>query len=65
MYVRLKCKLADSLDGIDVSRVMVGDVIELPDAEAELLISEAWAERVPDEAATNLPRISDSKQGTD
>ena len=64
MYVRLTRKLADSLDGIDVSRVMVGDVIELADAEAAMLISEGWAERTADEAAKNLPRTSDSKQRT-
>ena len=36
-------KLADCLDGIDVSRYSVGDELDLPRREAELLIAETWA----------------------
>jgi hypothetical protein len=43
MRVRLVRKLADELDGIDVSTWNEGDVIELPRAEARLLIAEGWA----------------------
>lgn len=31
------------LDGIDLTRVHPGDVIELPDEEARILILEEWA----------------------
>ena len=43
MRVRLVRKLAEELDGIDVSSYNEGDVIELPRAEARLLIAEHWA----------------------
>jgi len=36
-------KLADCLDGVDVSHYSVGDVLDLPRQEAELLVAEAWA----------------------
>lgn len=43
MRVRLLRKLADRLDGIDVSGYGEGDVIDLPRAQAHLLIAEQWA----------------------
>jgi hypothetical protein len=43
MRVRLLRKLADRLDGIDVSDYSEGDVIDLPRGEAQLLIAERWA----------------------
>ena len=43
MQVQLVRRLADHLDGIDVTRYRVGDVFELPRREAELLIAEGWA----------------------
>lgn len=46
MQVRLTHKLANTLDGIDVSACRVGDVIDLPDQEAAVLIKENWAEAV-------------------
>jgi hypothetical protein len=36
-------KIANYLNGIDVSRHNVGDVLELPPPEADLLIAEGWA----------------------
>jgi hypothetical protein len=45
MLIRLTRKLADCLDGIDVSGRHVGDVFDLPTPEAKLLIAECWAER--------------------
>jgi hypothetical protein len=45
MWVRLTRKLAECLDGIDVSQRCVGDVFELPSADAELLVAEQWAEQ--------------------
>lgn len=43
MKVRLTRKLADCLDGIDVSGHQVGDVIDLAPPEARLLLAEEWA----------------------
>jgi hypothetical protein len=43
MRIQLVRKLADHLDGIDVSRYHEGDVFELSRREAELLIAEGWA----------------------
>jgi hypothetical protein len=43
-YVRLIRKLALSMNGIDVSGVNVGDVIELDDARAAMMIDYGWAE---------------------
>ena len=44
--VRLTRKLAESIDGIDLSNRQVGDVILLPSYSARLLIAEGWAEKV-------------------
>jgi hypothetical protein len=43
MKVRLSRVLADYLDGIDVRNYQAGDVLDLPAAEAHLLIAEQWA----------------------
>ncbi len=59
--VRLLRKLADRLDGIDVSDYGEGDIIDLPRAEAQLLIAERWAQpfRGPshDRRATTTPLL--------
>ena len=44
LRVRLIKKLADSLDGVDVSGLRVGDCADLPPALARTLILEGWAE---------------------
>jgi hypothetical protein len=43
MRIRLTRKLADCLDGVDLSHYSVGDVLDLPGREAHLLIAEGWA----------------------
>jgi len=43
MRIQLRKKLANCLDGVDVSKHVEGDVILLPRSEAELLIAEGWA----------------------
>jgi hypothetical protein len=45
MWIRLTRKLANFLDGVDVSDRHVGDVFELSTFDAHLLIAEGWAER--------------------
>jgi hypothetical protein len=42
--IRLTKKLAAVLNGIDVSGLSVGDVLELPDSAARMMIAERWAE---------------------
>jgi hypothetical protein len=44
MQVRLTRKLAETIDGIDLSSHEVGDVFDLPAAEAQLLLAEGWAD---------------------
>lgn len=41
--VRLTRKLADVIDGVDLSNHEVGDLIDLPDRKARLLLGEEWA----------------------
>ena len=43
MNVKLTRKLSAAIDGIDLSQHWVGDVINLPDTEALILIAEGWA----------------------
>lgn len=43
MRVRLTQKLAEHVDGIDLRAAAVGDVLELPDRQAQCLIRERWA----------------------
>ena len=43
MRVHLSRKLAESVDGVDLSAHRAGDTFDLPDHEAELLIAEQWA----------------------
>lgn len=43
MKVRLIRKLADQLDGVNVSQKHVGDVLDLRPEQARALIAEGWA----------------------
>ena len=45
MRVRLTRKLADEIDGIDLSQHAVGDSFDLAAREGELLMAEGWAQR--------------------
>ena len=46
MRVRLTVKLAKVVEGVDLSAYAEGDVIELTEFDANLLIKGGWAERV-------------------
>lgn len=54
MFVRLTVKLAEVLEGVDLSAATEGDVIELPDREANLLLLGGWAERVAAEERVSV-----------
>jgi hypothetical protein len=41
--VRLTRRLADVIDGVDLTGRAVGDIVKLPASEARLLIAEGWA----------------------
>ncbi len=56
MPIRLTRKLADCLDGVDVSHYSVGDVLDLPRREAALLVAEKWAEWIVLADGTTGPR---------
>ncbi len=45
--VKLTRKLADLMDGVDLSAAYVGDRLDLPVHDADMLIAEGWAEPVP------------------
>ena len=49
MYVRLKKKLANVMDGVDVSHARQGDVLTVSDEQGKSLIAEGWAEVVTSE----------------
>ena len=55
MRIRLTRKLAECLNGIDLSHHSVGDVFTLRRREAELLIAEGWASAGTD-ATFRAPR---------
>ena len=42
--MRLTKKLANIMDGVDVSQVQAGDILNVSDSQGELLIAEDWAE---------------------
>jgi hypothetical protein len=46
MTVRLTVKLAEVVDGIDLTHCVEGDAIELSTRDAQLLVAEGWAEPV-------------------
>jgi hypothetical protein len=61
MLIRLTKKLAAIMNGVDVSSVSVGDVLELPEAAARMMIDEEWAVPADDAAPGYLaPPLSDA-----
>ena len=47
MRVKLVRKLADVLNGVDLSKISVGDMVDLIPYQAQMLILEGWAEEAP------------------
>jgi len=65
MRIRLVRKLAERLNGIDVSLRGVGDVIELPIRDAQMLVAEGWAQPVLEREDKPEPRGRSSETPTD
>jgi hypothetical protein len=56
MRVRLTAKLAEVVNGIDLTHCEEGDIIEISEREARLLLAERWAEPVAEvEDVTCVP----------
>ena len=53
MKVWLTRKYAERIDGVDLTGRHIGDRMDLPQIEAELLVAEQWA--VPDRRTTSTP----------
>ena len=63
--IRLIRKLALSMNGVDVSGLKVGDIIELDDERADMMVELGWAERAgkvtsSDAAAASQPQRNHS-----
>ncbi len=56
MLIRLTRKLAECVDGIDLSRSREGDVLDLSRHDAQLLMAEGWAVACEPSAAPPSPR---------
>ena len=63
MRVRVTRKLADCLDGVDLSRCGEGDVIELPEPEARLIVAEQWA--MPARRASDREAVAADRRSSD
>ena len=50
VQVRLLRKFAEMIDGVDLSRNVVGQTLRLVPAEARLLVAEGWAELIEQKA---------------
>lgn len=55
MLVRLTVKLAEMVNGVDLSRYREGDLVELPERDGEMLIAEGWAELITDPSVALAP----------
>ena len=52
--VRLIRKYAEMIDGVSLEDAEVGDRLELPKRDADVLIAEGWAERAADDGRVRL-----------
>jgi hypothetical protein len=56
LSVRLTRKYAEMIDGVNLSHAHVGDRLDLPAHDAEMLIAEGWAVFSPRRSATHAPQ---------
>ena len=54
--IRLTKKLARIVNGIDITSINVGDIVELPNAAAAMMVREGWAEVVSERALRQSAR---------
>jgi hypothetical protein len=52
--VRLLRKFAEHIDGVNLEKATVGDRLDLPSRDANILIAEGWAVHVDDERLERL-----------
>jgi hypothetical protein len=64
MKIRLTRKFSEFINGIDLTHRRVGEIIELPRHEAEILLAEDWAAPADDVHATadDAPRRHSRKR---
>jgi CheY-like chemotaxis protein len=62
--IRITRKFANALNGIDLSRVKAGDVVELSEWNARVLVAEGWAEFVNGGSADQLVLIVEDDDDT-
>jgi hypothetical protein len=46
LRVRMIRKLAERINGVDLTKVQVGDALDLPARDARILIAEGWAQLI-------------------
>jgi hypothetical protein len=63
MRVRVTRKLAECVDGVDLSRCREGDMIDLTEREAQLIVAEQWA--VPARRAADSGPVAGDRRGLD
>jgi hypothetical protein len=61
MRVRLTRKLAECIDGVDLSRSRTGDILDLSPQQARLLISEQWAVPVAGPSETRHATVASAR----
>ncbi|HMJ82973.1 MAG TPA: hypothetical protein VK504_07390 [Vicinamibacterales bacterium] len=61
MQVRLTKKLAEAIDGIDLSDRRVGDVVDLSKHDAEMLLAEGWASPVDPAFGARTRLVADDR----
>ena len=61
VFIRLMRKLANYLDGVDVTDVHPGDIIDVAEADAASLIAEGWAERVRENSLKTARSVTPQK----
>jgi len=66
MRVKLVRKFANALNGVDLSTVNVGDLVDLMPYQARMLILEGWAEEAPTPGRViNLQSVRNSIAGSE
>jgi hypothetical protein len=65
VLVRLTAKLANVVNGLDVTQCEEGDVIDVADRDGQMLVAERWAKPVSREEAIRCPKRPDRAVAAD